>query len=121
MNKGLILNAIKSHYGFRTNAQFGDFLGVASQTISSWYSRNTFDIELLYAKCTGIDGNWLLSGQGDMFRNSSKHDEKISILEIKIEMLEKILKDKDEQIAEQYNTIQTLQSLIRANLKKEEI
>lgn len=67
-NKSLILKKIKSHYGFKKDTQFADFLGIAPQTLSGWYTRNTFDYELLYSKCVGINAEWLLTGVGDMFK-----------------------------------------------------
>ncbi|SEA39452.1 LexA family transcriptional regulator [Bizionia paragorgiae] len=66
IDKNLILNDLKSHYNFKSSAEFARFLEIKPQTLASWYARNTFDIDLLYAKCEGIDGNWLLSGEGEM-------------------------------------------------------
>jgi len=64
IDKSLILNEIKAYYGFESDSDFAEFLGIKRQTLSSWHTRNTFDIELLYAKCVNIDGNFLLTGQG---------------------------------------------------------
>ena len=66
-NKSLILNNIKEYYKFKSNTDFASFLGIAPQTLSSWYSRNTFDYDLLYSKCVGINGDYLLSGNGNLF------------------------------------------------------
>lgn len=68
-DKSLILSKIKSHYKFKTNEEFADFLGIAPTTLSSWSRRNSIDTELIYAKCTDIDANWLLTGKGEMIRN----------------------------------------------------
>ena len=70
IDKGLILSEIKSHYGLKTDADFARFLGIKPQTLASWYTRNSFDIELLYAKCVDIEPDWLLSGSGHMLRNN---------------------------------------------------
>jgi len=72
-DKEVILSEIKSHYKIKTDADFARFLGIKPQTLSSWYSRNVFDIELLYAKCVDIDANWLLTGKGEMLRNNSQN------------------------------------------------
>lgn len=99
IDKSLILNEIKVYYGFSSDSDFADFLGIKRQTLSSWHTRNTFDIELLYAKCVNIDGNFLLTGQGyiekpnvkDMsqfenvtntvtFSNKTKSKENVSLL-----------------------------------------
>ena len=63
-DKKLILNAIKKHYSFKTDAEFARFLEVKPTTLASWYSRNAINHELIYEKCVDIDGNWLLSGEG---------------------------------------------------------
>lgn len=70
MNKSLILNSIKKHYLINKDAEFARFLGIKPQTLASWHTRNTFDIELLYSKCVDIDANWLLSGKGEMLKKN---------------------------------------------------
>lgn len=70
IDKALILNSIKFHYFLKSDAEFARFLGIKPQTLSSWYSRNTFDIDLLYSKCELIDGNFLLTGEGDIFKKA---------------------------------------------------
>ena len=77
IDKSLILNKIKTHFSFKSDAAFARFLDIKPQTLATWYSRNTFDIELLYAKCEGIDGNFLLTGKGEMLRNA---EEKVSMV-----------------------------------------
>lgn len=72
MSKKIILDAIKSHYGFKSNTEYAAFLGIAPQTLSSWYSRNSIDYDLIYSKCVDIDANWLLTGEGEMLKSSPK-------------------------------------------------
>lgn len=62
LDKKFILNTIKDLYNFSSDTEFAKFLGIKPQTLSSWYSRNTFDIELLYAKCVKISSEFLLTG-----------------------------------------------------------
>lgn len=69
IDKALILNEIKLKKNFKTDSDFAKFLGIKPQTLSSWYSRNMFDIELLYSKCVDINANWLLTGEGSMFKD----------------------------------------------------
>ena len=71
VDKKLILSEIKLHQGLKTDAGFARFLDIKPQTLNSWYARNTFDIELLYAKCVDINPDWLLSGRGEMLRSSA--------------------------------------------------
>lgn len=71
IDKSLILNEIKTHYDFSSDAEFARYLGVKPQTLASWHKRNTYDIDLIYSKCEDIDGNWLLTGKGNKLRISN--------------------------------------------------
>lgn len=66
MNKKSMLEALISHFTNGNKAQFSKLLGVSPQTISAWIARNTFDSELIYAKCRYVNPSWLLTGKGDM-------------------------------------------------------
>ncbi|WP_206368666.1 helix-turn-helix domain-containing protein [Sphingobacterium sp. B16(2022)] len=68
-DKSLILNQIKIQLGYSKDSEFAKFLGIKPQTLSTWHTRNTFDIELVYAKCEQIDANWLLTGKGQILKN----------------------------------------------------
>lgn len=81
-DKTLILNEIKGHYGFKTDAEFARFLGIKPNTLSNWYARNTFDYEILVTKCDDLNTDWLF-GRGDMLKDSSKTDSRVTIREFK--------------------------------------
>ena len=105
MDKTLILNKIKFHYSFKNDVEFANFLGVSPQTISSWYQRNTFNLELIYAKCVEINANWLLTGEGEMFLNFSEKstnsfEKCIDKMTNYIEMLEKENKKLNKELEE---------------------
>lgn len=68
IDKTMILNKIKSHYGYSSDASFARFLEIKPQTLSSWHSRNTFDVDLLYAKCGDIAADFIISGKEPMLR-----------------------------------------------------
>lgn len=68
MDKSFILNRIKDHYNFKSDAEFARFLNVTPQTLANWHRRNTFDYDTLYTKCEAIDPDWLFSGKGPMLR-----------------------------------------------------
>ncbi len=91
INKSLILNKIKVHYGFKSDAQFARFLGISPQAIASWHKRNSFDIELLYAKCKGINAAFLLSGEGVLFGEEEKEAENFSVEELIAQKIDQIL------------------------------
>lgn len=100
MDKTLILNKIKTYLKIEKNTDFAEFLEIKPTTLAMWYKRNTFDIELLFKKCEFIDANWLLTGQGEMLKNTpapepapqESHagaDRYTALLEDKIALLEK--------------------------------
>lgn len=74
MDKKKILKALIMHYADGNQTQFATILGIKPQTITSWLSRNTFDIDLIYAKCVNVSADWLLLGEGPMFRNEATAD-----------------------------------------------
>ncbi len=74
LEKTLILDRIKKAYSLKSNAKLAAFLGIPPTTLSSWYSRNSFDLDLIYEKCVDIDLNWLLTGEGNMLRTESEKE-----------------------------------------------
>lgn len=66
MNKKGMLREMIDFYTKGNKAKFAHKLGVTPQAINSWEKRDTFDIDLIFAKCEGISARWLLSGEGDM-------------------------------------------------------
>ena len=75
MTKKERLEAIIAHYGDGKPSQFAKSIGVAPSTISSWLARDTFDYELLFAKCENINSAWLLTGEGDMLLSSPDNNQ----------------------------------------------
>lgn len=75
INKTQVLDRIKGYYKLKSNAKLALFLGVAPTTVSSWYSRATFDIDILYSKCVDLSFDWLLTGEGPMLRDSKNPEE----------------------------------------------
>lgn len=76
IDKIQVLERIKGYYNLKTNAKFASFLGIAPTTLSSWYSRSTFDLDVIYSKCAELSMNWILTGYGPILLNGS--DSKIS-------------------------------------------
>ena len=66
-----MLEAMISHYTNGNKSKFANILGVSPQTISAWVARNTFDSELLYAKCSDLSAEWLLAGKGQMLKGDN--------------------------------------------------
>ena len=73
MDKKAMVNALIGHFTDGNKAQFAKMLGVSPQTISAWLARNTFDSELIYAKCRYLSANWLLTGEGEMLQTNTSN------------------------------------------------
>jgi|SRR5690606_5573934 len=70
-DKTLILNKIKLHYGFKSDAEFARFLGIKANSLSNWYKRNTIDYDLVFTKCEDINLEWLLSSATIDYQNEN--------------------------------------------------
>lgn len=77
MDKNERLERLVEYYGNGNKSHFAKILGVKAQTINTWLSRNTYDTELIFAKCDNINASWLLSGEGNMLRSESEMVEKL--------------------------------------------
>lgn len=77
MDKNERLERLVEYYGNGNKSHFAKILGVKAQTINTWLSRNTYDTELIFAKCDNINASWLLSGEGNMLRSESEKEEKL--------------------------------------------
>ena len=68
MTKKERLLRLIEHYSAGNKSEFARMLGVTPQAITTWIARDTFDTEIVYAKCVNIDADWLLTGKGDMLK-----------------------------------------------------
>lgn len=71
MDKKERLKKLIEYYSNGNKAQFANMLGIKPQTINSWETRNTYDMELLFAKCERINAAWLFTGEGSMISDQS--------------------------------------------------
>ena len=71
LDKKEILERIKAFYKLKSDAKLASFLGIPPTTLASWYSRNTFNLDLIYEKCVDIDLKWLLTGEEVILKNES--------------------------------------------------
>ena len=63
-----MLEQIKEYYGFESQAEFARKIGVSTQVLNSWYTRECFNIELLAVKFPELSGDWLLRGERPMLK-----------------------------------------------------
>lgn len=68
MDKTLMLEQLINYFTGGNKSRFAITLSVKPQTINTWLNRKTFDAELIYSKCDGVSGDWLLSGEGEMMK-----------------------------------------------------
>lgn len=68
MTKKERLEALIAHYSDGKPTYFAKYIGVAASTISTWIARDSFDYDLLFAKCEMISPEWLLTGKGPMLK-----------------------------------------------------
>lgn len=73
MDKRLMLEQLINYYTDGNKTRFAEQIGVKPQTINSWLTRNSYDAELIYAKCVNVSADWLLSGEGSMLRKETTH------------------------------------------------
>ena len=71
MDKKERLDELIEYYSKGNKSHFAKMLGVKAQTINTWLTRNTYDIELIFAKCKDVNAKWLLTGCGDMIEHSN--------------------------------------------------
>lgn len=67
-----MLEQMVNYYSDGNKAKFAAKLGIKPQALSMWFTRNSFDAELIYTKCEHISAEWLLSqGKGEMLREEN--------------------------------------------------
>lgn len=59
LDKIAVLDKIKAFYHLEKKIDLARFLGIAPNTLTNWYMRDTFDLDIIYTKCAGMDYNWL--------------------------------------------------------------
>lgn len=70
ISKSDILSRVKIMAKVSTDTELADFLGINKSTLSNWKTRGTIDYDLVFSKCENINYDWLLTGNGDMIRQS---------------------------------------------------
>lgn len=107
-----MLNQLKDYLGFVKDYEFANYLGIKPNSLSSWYSRNSFDAELIYSKCDFLNPGWLLTGEGDMILQSDINQSNVRDPDYSF-MLE-VLKIKDFEIRKLSEELGRLKEQLRA-------
>ncbi|MFA6275135.1 MAG: helix-turn-helix domain-containing protein [Pedobacter sp.] len=131
IDKSLILSRIKFYYKFKSDAQLARFLGLGTNTLANWYTRNTINYDLIFTKCEELNPNWIITGEGRATKGySNPEDGASSIIKddavknpteynqiTEIERLHQIITLQEGTIAAQAKTIEVMNKLINAKDK----
>ncbi|MFD0939949.1 helix-turn-helix domain-containing protein [Pedobacter boryungensis] len=131
IDKSLILSRIKFHYKFKSDAQLARFLGLGTNTLANWYTRNTINYDLIFTKCDELNPNWIITGEGRPTKAYTNTEENgastVTEQEVKnqteynqlteIERLHQIITLQEGTIAAQAKTIEVMNKLINAKDK----
>lgn len=66
MDKKSILEQLIIHFAKCNQSLFARLLGLSQSTVGTWSVRKTFNAEQIKAVFPQVDGNWLLTGEGEM-------------------------------------------------------
>lgn len=66
-----ILKRIKEAYSFETDAEVADFLDINPSTLSMQKNRGRLNLKRIIDKCSDLNRNWLLDGEGKMRKEDS--------------------------------------------------
>lgn len=94
-----ILNKLMEYKGFTSKAEFARYLEIKPNVLSNWFSRNTFDEDILKSKFPEVNKIFILTGEGEILsegpleesttKNVSKFDVKEKLID-KMELFKPI-------------------------------
>lgn len=72
MDTEQIINELMRVKNFTQKKQLAEFMGEKPQTINTWIQRNRPNNEKILAAFPNLNANWLLTGEGSMFKKPVK-------------------------------------------------
>lgn len=66
MNEKERLQRLMELRGFRKKKDFAAYLGIKENTLSNWFARGTFDMNLIESKFPDVNKSWLYTGDGQV-------------------------------------------------------
>lgn len=116
LDKSKIIKELISYYSNGNKAEFARKLGISPQGLSTWITRNTYDIEIIYANCEDISAEWLLTGAGEMLRSEREKQNVFTdeTLQIRAEnnLLRQLLSERDKQLIDVNQELGKLQERV---------
>ena len=70
----LILERLREYYGYKTQKELAEKLGVNQSTLTMWKTRNSIDWDVVFTKCEDIDFHWLITGEKKYAENNTGHE-----------------------------------------------
>ena len=71
-SKDIILR-LKTAMNIQSDNVLAEALGVSKGTLSNWKVRNSIDFALVVSKCKQISIDWLITGEGEMFKSAEQY------------------------------------------------
>ena len=66
MDDRRIIEQLLKHYAQGNQSEFARLIGCKQGVVAGWIRRNSIDAKRIKAALPQVDGNWLLTGMGDM-------------------------------------------------------
>lgn len=77
-----VILRLKKALNISTDIELANYLGISKSTLSNWKARNTLDLPLLFSLCEQISIDWLLTGKGEMLKNSMPKSPEVLIKKV---------------------------------------
>ena len=77
-----VILRLKKALNISTDIELATYLGISKSTLSNWKARNTLDLPLLFSLCEQISIDWLLTGKGEMLKNSTPKSPEVLIKKV---------------------------------------
>lgn len=77
-----VISRLKKALNISTDIELANYLGISKSTLSNWKARNTLDLPLLFSLCEQISIDWLLTGKGEMLKNSTPKSPEVLIKKV---------------------------------------
>lgn len=79
MKASEILERIKKAYHLKTDAEVADFLDMKPSTLSMQKNRESLNLKRVIKRCSDVNKNWLLDGEGPIKKKQTKSATQIPV------------------------------------------